>query len=150
CLDCHSAPHDTHGENELRPAPAGHAIADEGCRRCHAALFVPATRARHTQHRDAAAQSCIACHMPKVVTGVLDEFADHAIDVPVPENTTRHGIKSACAVCHKDQSADALAQSLHRLWPAAEKRQARRLRLADAIDEQTADKSKPALLEVIA
>jgi HEAT repeat protein len=88
--------------------------------------------------------------MPKVVTGVLDEFADHALDVPAPENTARHGVPSACGVCHKDKTPEALSASLGKLWPGAGKRQARRLRLADAIDEQTADKSEPALRAVLA
>ena len=150
CLDCHSAPHDDHGENELRPVAAGRSLVDEGCRRCHGALFAPAALKKHTRHESATAQSCVGCHMPKVVSGVLDEFADHAIDIPAPENTSRHGIKSACAVCHQDKSAEALATSLHALWPNAAKRQARRLRLADAIDEETAKDSEAALLGVIA
>ena len=87
--------------------------------------------------------------MPKVVTGVLDEFADHAIDVPAPDNTARHGIPSACGVCHKDRSAAQLSQDLLARWPQAGKRQQRRLRLADAIDETTAADSLAALRAVV-
>lgn len=150
CLDCHTAPHEEHVANELKPTRVPGQELDEGCRRCHAALFAPAQRARHSHHRSPAATSCVACHMPKVITGVLDEFADHAMDVPVPANTSRHGIPSACGVCHKDQSAEALQQSLLRMWPGAQVRQARRLRLADAIDEKNAASSEPALLAVLA
>ncbi len=147
CLDCHSAPHATHGANELplRPRPN-----DAGCLRCHPALAGDSARARHSHHRSEQAQSCVACHMPKVVTGVLDAFADHAIDVPVPQNEDRHGIRSACRLCHADQSPASLSASLLRLWPGAGKRQARRLRLADAIDEKGAKESESALRAVLA
>lgn len=145
CLTCHTAPHQDHSEHALRKMPA-----DESCRQCHAKLFTPSVRARHTQHKDAAAQSCIACHMPNVVRGARGGLADHTIDVPVPENRTRHGVVDACSSCHKQDTADGLAQSLHRLWPDAARRQARRLRLADALDEKTAANSQPALLAVIA
>jgi cytochrome c554/c'-like protein len=142
CLSCHTAPHERHGADELRAA------GDASCRGCHAAE-VAAGRA-HSHHRTAAAQSCVACHMPPVVSGVLDHFADHAIDVPVPENTVRHGVPSACGVCHADRPPAALAQSLAAWWPEAGARQARRLRLADAFDMQSADRSAPALAAVVA
>ena len=35
-------------------------------------------------HATTRRRACIACHMPPIVSGVLDHFADHAIDVPVP------------------------------------------------------------------
>lgn len=142
CLSCHAAPHDAAAPDELRAA------GDESCRGCHAAVFA-AGRA-HTQHRAAAAQSCRACHMPKVVTGVLATFADHALDVPVPANTKRHGVPNACGTCHADWSADKLDAALTQRWPDAGKRQARRRRLADAFDEATAADSLAPLLGVIA
>lgn len=147
CLDCHTAPHAPHGENEL---PAGANPVDAGCLRCHAKLAGDAARARHSHHKSAAAQSCVSCHMPKVVSGVLDAFADHAMDVPVPQNQSRHGVPSACHTCHRDKSGEALSQSLLQLWPGAARRQARRLRLADAIDEATAPNSEAALRAVLA
>lgn len=171
CLTCHSAPHDPSGASELRAEPgkkgsrstASQAATSDrapaaarkdltvdvnaSCLHCHPAIA--AARASHAQHQSAAAQSCVACHMPKVVTGVLDEFADHAIDVPAPGNTARHGIPSACGVCHKDRSATQLSQDLLARWPQASKRQQRRLRLADAIDETTAADSLAALRAVV-
>ena len=87
--------------------------------------------------------------MPPVVSGVLDHFADHAIDVPAPANTTRHHVPSACGVCHADRSPDALGAWLATQWPGAAARQARRLRLADAFDEDTAKDSARPLLAVI-
>ena len=151
CLTCHAAPHEEHGENELKLVKGAHgaaALADASCKHCHAAIV--AQGEQHTRHRSPAATSCVACHMPKVVQGVLDHFADHAIDVPVPQNTDAHQVPSACGQCHKDKSAKTLTAELLRLWPAAAPRQQRRLRLAEAIDEQTADRSRPALLAVLA
>ncbi|HWU89654.1 MAG TPA: multiheme c-type cytochrome, partial [Kofleriaceae bacterium] len=125
CLTCHTAPHDEAREHaELRAKDP-----DASCRTCHAEV-AKAGRA-HTHHDAPAAQRCIACHMAPIVSGVLDHFADHSIDVPVPENTTRHGVPSACGVCHADKPAASLATSLTGWWPDAAKRQARRLRLAD-------------------
>jgi tetratricopeptide (TPR) repeat protein len=150
CLTCHSAPHEDHGPNELKLAKgaSGSALADASCKGCHPQ--VAAQAAQHARHRSAAATSCVACHMPKVVQGVLDQFADHAIDIPNPGNTERHGIPSACGLCHEDKSAAALQADVERLWPGVAARQERRLRLADAIDEQTAEHSRPALLAVLA
>lgn len=144
CLTCHTAPHQKNVGSELRPEAAG----DESCRQCHAGTFAAGTK--HTRHQAKAAQRCVACHMPKVVPGVLDRFADHAMDVPAPENTARHGVPSACGTCHDKKQADVLQKDLLRLWPGAGKRQQRRLRLADAIDEATARLSEPALAAVIA
>jgi len=143
CLTCHTAPHETHGPAELRAADP-----DRGCRGCHAPVFA-AGRA-HTHHRAAAAQRCVGCHMPKVVSGVLDHFADHAIDVPSPDNTARHGVPSACGVCHADRPPAQLARSLAGWWPAAAARQERRRRLADAFDDRTAASSAAPLAAVVA
>ncbi len=143
CLTCHTAPHDpAQGHAELRGRDP-----DASCRKCHADV-AKAGRA-HTHHDAPPAQRCIACHMPPTVSGVLDRFADHAIDVPSPENTVRHGVPSACGVCHADKPAASLATSLAGWWPNAAARQARRLRLADAFDPATAKQSARPLLEVI-
>jgi hypothetical protein len=143
CLTCHAAGHgDAPQPDELRVA------ADDTCRACHAPLF--AAGAAHTRH--AAKVGCVDCHMPPTVTGVRDRFADHAIEVPVPANTVRHGVPNACNACHTHaaESPEVTAAALVRLWPGAAARQARRLRLADAIDEKTAAGSERPLLAVLA
>lgn len=143
CLTCHTAPHDEAREHaELRAKDP-----DASCRKCHAE--VAAAGRAHTHHAAPAAQRCIACHMAPIVSGVLDHFADHSIDVPVPANTEKHGVPSACGVCHADKPAAALATSLATWWPDAAKRQARRLRLADAFDPATARQSARPLVQVL-
>lgn len=138
CLTCHTAPHDPkHHKAELRDTPQAL------CASCHAEI-VAAGKA-HSHHDKA---SCIDCHMAPTVTGVLDHFADHSIDVPVPQNTAKHAVPNACGVCHP--KATDLATALARWWPDAGKRQARRIRLADAFDPATAKDSLQPLLAVIA
>lgn len=143
CLTCHAPPHEPSAHHELRDADP-----DASCRTCHTG--VARTGRAHTRHEAPGAQQCVACHMPAVVTGVLDEFADHALDVPIPENTARHGIPNACNVCHTDAPPEAMARALHDRWPDAARRQARRLRLADAFDEATRAASLDPLRAVIA
>ncbi len=147
CLSCHTAPHvEDKAQDDIQPASRD--AANETCRSCHGGILD--ARKAHSHHRSAAAQSCVACHMPGLVKGVLDTFADHALDVPVPENTTRHGVPNACQTCHADRSNEALAQAIRSWWPGAAPRQQRRLRLADAIDPATARGSRPALEGVVA
>lgn len=139
CLTCHTAPHDkAHHKAELRDKP------DALCATCHADIAKAGTA--HSHHKTA---TCIACHMPPTVSGVLDHFADHSIDVPVPQNTSKHGVPNACGVCHAKKTADELAASLATWWPDAAARQQRRMRLADAFDPATARASLQPLLAVI-
>jgi hypothetical protein len=146
CLTCHTAPHKEHGDDELKSA--AHDTADETCRGCHAAVF--AQGAAHTHHAGNAGASCSGCHMPKLLSGVLDRFADHTLDVPNPANTSRHGVPNACGVCHATKSSDDLQRTMLTWWPQTAARQARRARLADAIDEQTSSASLPSLAAVVA
>lgn len=142
CMSCHTAPHDARLADELR------APGDETCRGCHAPIFAAATA--HARHKKTT--SCVACHMPKVVTGVLDRFADHAIDVPVPPNAARHGVPSACATagCHATWPAERVEAAWTKLWPDGATRAARRRRLADAFDDKSAADSAQPLVDTIA
>ncbi|WP_434301415.1 HEAT repeat domain-containing protein [Corallococcus exiguus] len=151
CLTCHTAPHDANAPNEVRkqkPVAARTSVNASTCQGCH--QEVVAQGEQHTHHKAAAAQDCLACHMPPVVSGVLDHFADHALDVPAPQNTARHDIPNACNTCHEKKTPDAMQDALVKWWPKAEARQARRLRLADAFDEKTAAQSRGALEAVLA
>lgn len=153
CLSCHTAPHAAHASNELQPRKDAQARVSVGaatCQSCHANVF--AEGKKHTHHTAPAAQDCVACHMPPVVSGVLDKFADHAIGIPVPVNTVKHSIPNACNACHthEKQKPEVMAQALERWWPEAKQRQQRRLRLADAFANKTAAQSRPFLEAVLA
>jgi hypothetical protein len=153
CLSCHTAPHAAHAPNELPPRKDAQARVSVGaatCQSCHASVF--AEGKEHTHHTAPAAQDCVACHMPPVVSGVLDKFADHAIGSPVPANTVKHSIPNACNACHthEKQKPEVMAQALERWWPEAKQRQQRRLRLADAFADKTAAQSRPFLEAVLA
>jgi len=141
CLTCHTAPHKDHGPDEMK------GDADASCHDCHA--NVVAQGETHTHHRTASGASCTGCHMPRLVSGVLDKFPDHTIDVPNVQNTMRHDVPNACGVCHANKPAPALAKIVATWWPNAAARQARRIRLADAVDERTAQSSLPALIAVV-
>ncbi len=153
CLTCHTAPHVPHAANEVKqpkhPTP-GVTVGSASCQGCHAKVF--AEGQKHTHHASAEAQDCVACHMPPTVSGVLDHLADHAIDVPVPRNTVKHGIPNACNACHTHEKAtpESMVEALEKWWPKAGQRQARRLRLADAIDVKTAEDSRQPLEQVLA
>src|SRR4029079_18851289 len=134
CVTCHSAPHGKHDADELR-TPSAEALAASkpasgvtradvsSCQRCHAAVF--AAGKAHSHHKADAAQSCVACHMPNVLTGVLDPFADHAIDIPAPENTSRHNVPSACGTCHPKDPPEAMAKAIASWFPDASLKVAR-------------------------
>ncbi|MFE8602483.1 HEAT repeat domain-containing protein [Archangium violaceum] len=153
CLTCHTAPHAEHADNEIKQPKhlaKGVTVGSASCQGCHAKEV--AEGSRHTHHTSAEAQDCVACHMPPTVSGVLDHFADHAIDVPVPRNTVKHDIPNACNACHTHEKAspEAMAESLEKWWPNAKQRQARRMRLADAIAVKTAADSRGPLEQVLA
>jgi len=133
CLSCHTAPHQEHGANEMKP--------DGGCAECHKSID-----ASHSHHKTV---TCAHCHMPKIVSGVLDKFADHTIDVPNPAVTIRHGVPNACTNCHDDKPPAEMQKAIESWWPDAAQRQARRARLADAIDEKTKSASLEPLTAVI-
>ncbi|MFN7971204.1 MAG: HEAT repeat domain-containing protein [Acidobacteriota bacterium] len=151
CLTCHTPPHAEHqGPDELRLFPAAASIdpRDAACRGCHADLFLRLDA--HTHHRAREARTCVACHMPPVVSGVLDQLADHAIDVPAPGTTIRHGVPNACNACHEQATPQEMEAALYRLWPDAARRTERRRRLADAFDVATAATSESSLEAVLA
>jgi hypothetical protein len=146
CLTCHTAPHGGGAPDELRKPKATTAeLADASCKSCHQEVSAKGTD--HTHHRSA---TCVSCHMPPTVSGVLDHFADHAIDIPNPDNTARHGVPNACTVCHAGKTPTDLQTSFATMWPSAGARERRRVRLADAFDRDTEAKSREPLAAVAA
>lgn len=153
CLTCHSAPHAEHAANEIKQPkhPTKDVSVDSSsCQGCHAKVF--AEGQKHTHHTSAEAQDCVACHMPPTISGVLDKFADHALDVPAPQNTVKHGIPNACNACHTHEQAtpQSMVDAMAKWWPNAAQRQARRIRLADAFAVEGAENSRPLLEQVLA
>jgi hypothetical protein len=109
CTSCHGMHEgDPRGQIRARFADAGHArsaespaVNDRMCTGCHAALAAPPAVAAHTHHDPAGAGArCVACHMPRVVYGVLDVHPSHRIEIPKPGRTD--GRLDACTLCHVD------------------------------------------------
>jgi hypothetical protein len=153
CLTCHTAPHGEHAPNEVKQPKhlaQGVSVGSASCQGCHAKVFAEGTK--HTRHTSAEAQDCLACHMPPTISGVLDHFADHALDVPVPQNTVKHGIPNACNACHTHEKAtpESMVTAMEQWWPKAKPRQERRIRLADALAVKTAANSRQPLEQVLA
>ncbi len=118
CLHCHLDPHEPDVEANAQLRSDNHEL----CTQCHAEIGRDV--ARHTHHPAASpGSSCVECHMPPTVFSIKAKIRDHAISVPVPENTLRFGIPNACGACHADRKAEWAAAVLER-WGA---RRGRRL-----------------------
>ncbi len=133
CLSCHTAPHQDHGANDTK--------LDAACVDCHKAID-----ASHSHHKSV---SCNDCHMPRILSGVLDKFPDHTLDIPNPQNTIRHDVPNACTNCHQEKPPAELQKTIEAWWPGAANRQSRRILLADAIDEKTRGASLGPLTQVV-
>jgi hypothetical protein len=110
CGSCHGMHEgDPRGQIRARFARAGAGAAADGmCTGCHAALAAPEAQARHSHHRaDGAGARCVACHMPRIVYGVLDIHRSHRIEIPDPARAAAAGRPDACTLCHIDRSPDA-------------------------------------------
>ena len=125
CVGCHVNAHDTGIERNPQLRPDANAL----CTRCHSAIGENLTK--HTHHSAAASgSSCVECHMPRTVLSIKARIRDHSIGIPVPENTTRHGIPNACNDCHQDRDAQWALTAMNR-WYGEHSRQ-RLIRRADA------------------
>jgi predicted CXXCH cytochrome family protein len=123
CLDCHVVPHNTDIDKNPQLKPAVNTL----CTRCHQA----AAPTSHTHHSEkSAGSSCVECHMPRTVYSIKAEIRDHAMTIPVPENTLRHSIPNACNVCHKNRDASWAAERMN-AWYGPRSRQ-KLIRRADA------------------
>jgi predicted CXXCH cytochrome family protein len=104
CVNCHQEPHNT----DIDKNPQLRADHNQLCTGCHSNLARDREEAvaQHTHHaRGSVGQSCVECHMPRIVTSIKAQIRDHSMSIPVPENTIRHGIPNACNVCHQDRDA---------------------------------------------
>jgi predicted CXXCH cytochrome family protein len=80
CTSCHGM-HEGDPRGQIRARFPGK--GNQMCTQCHAPLAAPAALARHARHDPAGeGGSCVACHMPRIVYGVLDIHRSHRIEVP--------------------------------------------------------------------
>jgi hypothetical protein len=113
CTTCHGM-HEGDPRGQVRPAAAG----DRACTGCHAGLATPAAAARHTRHLSAGPGArCGACHMPRLVYGVLDVHPSHRIEIPEPARAQAAGRPDACTLCHVERDRGWAIRERARLWP---------------------------------
>ena len=115
CLDCH-AMHEGDPRGQLRPDKT----ATTMCTDCHSTLRSSKARAAHHQHPPGAdTPSCLDCHMPKIVYGVLDVHRSHRIASPDPAREGEKQRPDACTLCHVDRTRAWAARERDRLWSAS-------------------------------
>src|SRR5262249_38444967 len=85
------------------------------CAACH--QEIARNVSAHSKHKPEGPQAlCVSCHMPKLIPGVLDKFADHSIDIPNPDNTALFKIPNACNECHTDKTAQWAGEQFRKLY----------------------------------
>ncbi len=110
CISCH----DMHG-GDPRGMISEEKRGPAACLQCHAEIGRDVTG--HTKHQATSAGSdCYACHMPKIVYGVLDVHPTHRISAPDPSRAWRFEMPEACTLCHTDRTAAWAAESLSRQY----------------------------------
>ena len=101
CTDCH----DSHG-----PGMRRREHADAICTRCHEEQ---ASR-KHTFHdprQDGA--RCVACHMPRLLTGIMAHQRDHRIASPLPASPYA---PDACTACHTKKTKPWADAAYRKRW----------------------------------
>jgi hypothetical protein len=100
---------DVHGQ--IEPAMRG----NQACLQCHAAIGRDVSA--HTKHATASSGStCMECHMPRIVYGVLEIHRSHRIESPDARRDAEAGRPNACTLCHLDRSPLWTARTMDRLW----------------------------------
>lgn len=118
CTSCHGM-HEGDPRGQIRPSAAG----DRACTTCHGALGGARAVGAHTRHDpQGPGARCTACHMPRIVYGVLDVHVSHRIEIPDPARAVAFGRPDACTLCHVDRDRTWASAARARLWPAAEPR----------------------------
>jgi len=110
CGSCHEM-HAGDPRGMIEPAMRGNAA----CAGCHGDLA--RDLAAHTKHElDGSGSDCMACHMPRMVYGILDVHRSHRIENPDPRRDGEAGRPHACTLCHMDRSLAWSAAEMERLW----------------------------------
>ena len=103
CTDCH----DAHG-----PGLRNQEHPDAFCTRCHQGL----SGRQHTFHDpEKEGGRCVACHMPKVLDGLMEHQRDHRIGIPLPASPL---VPDACTSCHKDKTKQWADRAYRECWGA--------------------------------
>ncbi len=117
CLSCHSL----HSGRRFALKWKDESTQQQ-CLQCHQEIGEQGES--HTKHAPEAA-TCVDCHMPKHLMGVLHFMRDHMISVPEPELTDEFGartVPNACNECHTDQTAAWAREWKERWWKPAPKK----------------------------
>jgi predicted CXXCH cytochrome family protein len=110
CTSCHTM----HGGDVYGQLPPEHRTR-AACAGCHADIVDDVSG--HTRHESAGAGSdCFACHMPRMVYGIMEIHRSHRIEVPDPARDARHARPNACTSCHLDKSPAWAGQSARQWW----------------------------------
>jgi hypothetical protein len=107
--------HEGPPRGQLRPTAEGDAACTTSC---HRALAVSADQARHSHHvASSPGARCVACHMPKIVFGVLDLHVSHRIERPDVARDVATGRPDACTLCHVERTRAWALDASARWWP---------------------------------
>lgn len=110
CISCHTL-HDGDVRGNISERNRGNAP----CLECH--TQIAADISAHTKHEEQASGSlCYACHMPKMVFGVMDIHRSHRIEVPRPAQDALNDRPNACTHCHLGESVGWAQRELDSLW----------------------------------
>jgi predicted CXXCH cytochrome family protein len=114
CVHCHSM-HGGDPRGMIREPMRGAAA----CVDCHADIV--AKVGEHSRHRaEGEGADCYACHLPRIVYGVLDVHPTHRIARPDPSRAWRYDMPEACTLCHVDRTAEWAARTFTELYGAGE------------------------------
>jgi len=114
CTSCHGM-HEGDPAGQLRPVARG----DGACAGCHApeASAAPSAAGAPPGHsRHPASVTCVDCHMPRIVYGMMDVLRSHRIEVPRPREALLSGRPDACRLCHVTRDGAWAQEARARLW----------------------------------
>jgi predicted CXXCH cytochrome family protein len=113
CLTCHTM----HGGDPKGQITDEHR-GNKPCLSCHQQYATTDALVNHTRHQaDSTGSHCYACHMPRVVYGVMSVHPTHEITDPAPQLTATEALPNACNQCHLDKSVNWAIRESKRLWP---------------------------------
>jgi predicted CXXCH cytochrome family protein len=112
CLSCH-AMHAGDPRGQLRPDRPDAAL----CTQCHEKLEGGRAQSEHAHHAQGSLPSCVDCHMPRLVYGVLEAHRSHRIEVPDVARAAEYDRPDACTQCHVARTRAWAVSEQRRLWP---------------------------------